>query len=378
MKVAMQESALGVHPPLSTTTVSPVTVEVLDIKNVCQSQVEQLAAQLPVLAIWIAYYEPDRGKRQTVANYCHEHYFPLSALSYLHSEAWWVNSLPVLKLSEVPIEGSHYAYVCPIRHSGLTPEYLLLYTQNPLSDFDRERVEQRTQLVSNYMTVYKECCRQRAEVQLLEQVMHKAEHQLRNPLALIALYAENLCLSLPAGSLQDQASIIRETVNELSANLTQYVNCGLASKLRFVPYDLRAIVMETIKGLQPWIEKKQLHISYPSQAAIAAVDPWQMKQVFDNLLSNAIHFSPDSGLINCHWQVFQDELIVEVSDRGPGLSEEDLTQAFTPYYSRRPGGTGLGLAIAKKIVLDHQGSLWVQNLSSGGAQFSFTLPRHQI
>ena len=73
--------------------------------------------------------------------------------------------------------------------------------------------------------------------------------------------------------------------------------------------------------------------------------------------------------------VFRDEVLVKVSDQGPGLSEEDLKQAFTPFYTRRPGGTGLGLAIAKKIILDHKGSLWVQNLSSGGAQFSFSLPR---
>jgi signal transduction histidine kinase len=116
-------------------------------------------------------------------------------------------------------------------------------------------------------------------------------------------------------------------------------------------------------------------MSYPDTAFTVAVDRSQIKQVFDNLLSNAVHFSPFGGTVTCQWQIFRHEVLFEISDQGPGLSEEDLKQAFTAFYSRRPGGTGLGLAIAKKIILDHHGNLWVQNLPGGGAQFSFTLPR---
>jgi signal transduction histidine kinase len=101
-----------------------------------------------------------------------------------------------------------------------------------------------------------------------------------------------------------------------------------------------------------------------------------MKQVFENLLSNAIDFSPVGGIVTCDWRGFRNEVLVEIGDQGAGLSQEDLKEAFTPFYSRRPGGTGIGLTIAKKIILDHQGSIWVQNLTRGGAQFSFTLPRY--
>jgi signal transduction histidine kinase len=119
-----------------------------------------------------------------------------------------------------------------------------------------------------------------------------------------------------------------------------------------------------------------LQVRYPDTPVPLMMDGWQMKQVLSNLLSNAVQFSPEGSTVTCHWRIFQQEVMVEVRDQGPGLSEEDIQQAFTPFYSRRPGGTGLGLAIAKKIILDHNGSLWVQNLPSGGAQFSFTLPRN--
>ena len=112
-----------------------------------------------------------------------------------------------------------------------------------------------------------------------------------------------------------------------------------------------------------------------SRTVTLAVDRWQMKQALSNLLSNAIHFSPVGATIECSWQIFRREVLIEVRDRGSGLSAEDLQQLFVPFYSRRPGGSGLGLAIAKKIILDHRGRLWAQNLSSGGTQFSITLPR---
>ncbi|WP_292864677.1 ATP-binding protein [Nostoc sp. LPT] len=89
------------------------------------------------------------------------------------------------------------------------------------------------------------------------------------------------------------------------------------------------------------------------------MDRWQLKQVFDNLLSNAVSFSPEGGTISWHWQIFRNEAIFQVRDRVPGVDPEALEQAFAPFYTQRPGGTGLGLAIAKKIILDHRGSLWV-------------------
>lgn len=182
-------------------------------------------------------------------------------------------------------------------------------------------------------------------------------------------------MGLPQGSCQEQAIIIRETVQHLDDNLNQFIYCGQSPKLKAAPQDLRSLVAESIQGLQPWIEQKQLQINYPNTSTRLTIDRLQMKQVFDNLLSNAIHFSPHSETITWSWQIFQSEVLIRISDRGPGLSLEDIQRIFTPFYSRRSGGTGLGLTIAKKIVLDHQGSLWAQTLLDGGAQFSLSLPR---
>jgi len=340
-----------------------------------QRQLEQLAAQLPVVAVWLVYQDPTVGKRQSVTYYKSQLENFSSEFSYWESEQWWVDSLPAMQVCQLPTVEKYKAFVCLFGQYDSEPEYLLLCTEVLISPAQEQWIEQQAQLLTSYLDIWRQCYRQQMEIQLLEQALRRTEHQLRNPLALIGLYAANLCHSLPTGALQEQATVIQETVHELSSSLADLISCGQQAKLRLSPHDLREICLESIKGLQPWIEDKKLQINLPEKPLNLLVDRCQIKQVFDNLLSNAVHFSPQYGIINCHWEAFYQEVLVEISDQGPGLSEEDILQAFTPFYSKRPGGTGLGLAIAKKVILDHQGSLWVQNLSAGGAQFSFTLPR---
>lgn len=352
------------------------TLRPFDFRHTCQQQVEQFALPLPIAAAWIVYKEANPGNRQSVVYYKPNPGFSYPNLSDLSLEAWHLESLPPLSLTELTTVESFKAFVCLLDLYCSEPEYLLFWADRSFSHQEKQWAERQAGFLLDYLVMYRESSRQRAAIQLLEQVVRRTEHQLRNPLAVISLYAENLCLSSPAGTMKEQASLIRETANELSANLTDLLSCGQHARLHIASHDLRTILAESIQGLQPWLEPKQIQILHSETPITLAVDRWQMKQVFDNLLSNAVYFSPLRETVTCNWSVFRDEVLFQVSDRGPGLSQDDLKQAFTPFYSRRPGGTGLGLAIAKKIILDHKGSLWVQNLPSGGAQFSFTLPRN--
>lgn len=364
------------HAPLPSSPTAARLSGGIKVRRACELHLEQLMLQLPIRAAWMVYQTPDRGQCKVRVTSAHvQAMLDPQILSYLESEAWLVNSLPMLKLSELVLEQQH-CYVCLLGRLSSHCDYLLLWTQEPLVAGQQHLIEQQAQLLNYWLIADREISRQQGEIQLLEQIVQKAEHQLRNPLAVISLYAENLRLGLPEGALQEQATLIRDTVSELSTNLTDLIHCGQRSKLRVSTYDLRHLLIESLRGVQPWLQQKHLQVHYPDTPLAIGVDGWQMKQVLSNLLNNAIHFSPPESTVTWNWCGFQHEVLIEVRDQGPGLSEEDLQNAFTPFYSRRPGGTGLGLAIAKKIILDHQGSLWVQNLASGGAQFSFTLPRN--
>jgi signal transduction histidine kinase len=248
---------------------------------------------------------------------------------------------------------------------------LILWTKERLSFSQQMLVEGQMLLLEHFFAMHQAHLRQQTEIRLLEQILQRAEHQLRNPLALISLYAENLYLGLSATEQKQQVALIRETTAQLTESVSNLLACG--QPLRLTPCDLQEVLQEAVASLQPWIREKQIKVCLPQSSLNLLVDRWQIQQVFHNLLHNAIQFSPPNGVITCEWEVTPTEVVMTIADQGCGIPEADLTQIFTPFYSRRPGGTGLGLAIAQKIILDHQGSLWAKNIPQSGAQFSIRL-----
>ncbi|MBU7587416.1 MAG: sensor histidine kinase [Nostoc sp. TH1S01] len=364
----------------------------LNFNQICQLIIQQLTALLPTLAIWIVYHDLETAKRHVVAEYLSPHlcsvqstpalqtsYFASGQFhpdfAYLQAETWWRDDLQVLKITKLTASDFYHSYVCRISTQSLTTgEYILICTNKLLSGEQQQLLLGNAQILSNYLAMCRERSRQQQEIAALSQTLGQAEHQLRNPLALINLYAENLRLALPEGELQEQTILIRQTVDKLSAKLTDLLYRGQRANLNLKKYNLQTLIQECIQTLQHLLKEKELTINYPEQPVFVTVDSWQMKQVFDNLLANAIHFSPRGGKITCNWYAYSNEVLIEICDRGSGIAPEELKQIFKPYYSRRLGGTGLGLAIAQKIILAHQGNLWAENLPEGGAQFSFTLP----
>lgn len=350
----------------------------LDLTDVYRLLLLQLAAQLPIATSVIVYRDPATGDRQSLRQSLHgdRSSFSQATLTALEAEAWWPQHLKAGQLLQLPITGRLYAYLYALSSPPPALDYLLAISRDAFSASQRDYLQQQGQLCRHYLLLAQIESRQLAKIRLLEQVIQRSEHQLRNPLALIGLSAENLCLGLADSPLQQQAAIIRDTVSDLTEHLTDLLCCGQQAKLQIAPYDLRAILQDSERGLQPLLAARQLRLVAAEQPALVPVDRWQLKQVFDNLLSNAIHFSPLGAAIDCTWQVHDQAVFVQVRDRGPGLGPEELPRIFTPFYSRRPGGQGLGLAIAQKIILDHQGRLWADNHPEGGAQFSFILPRY--
>jgi signal transduction histidine kinase len=208
----------------------------------------------------------------------------------------------------------------------------------------------------------------------LHKVLQRNRHQLRTPLALISLYVDLLQSVVLDARSQEWMQNLRSAIEDMHVSLNHLTE--LTSSTEQLDYiDLRQSITHCIQGMQPWIDQKQLTVVYGIHPLWVHVNAWKIRQVLQNLLSNAIAFAPIGGHIAWEWQNFQAEIVIKISDNGPGLSIEDLRSMGTPFYSRRPGGTGLGLSIARQFILDHHGSLWGDNLPDGGAQFCITLPK---
>jgi signal transduction histidine kinase len=124
----------------------------------------------------------------------------------------------------------------------------------------------------------------------------------------------------------------------------------------------------------------EFEIDFPDNFPIILGDIDRLTQVFSNLFSNAIKYSPNGGEIRIAGQVLGNQVVVCVSDQGSGIAPEDIPHVFDRFYrakeaSRTTKGTGLGLYLAKAVIEAHHGRIWVDPRPGDGARICFSLPR---
>jgi len=135
--------------------------------------------------------------------------------------------------------------------------------------------------------------------------------------------------------------------------------------------DVRALAEE--KEMELWVEM-------PEQLPIIYAAPNRLQQALNNLLGNAVKFTPEKGLVTLRLESMGEHCQVEVIDTGPGIHADDLPHIFEDFFrgrdARTTKGTGLGLSIAKRIVEAHQGKIWAESpcADGKGSRFVFTLP----
>lgn len=347
------------------------------LQHLLQLQIDLLAAQSQIKWVEIVYCDPQISNQRQVLE-ASQTSFPGSekTQTYLQTEQWLGNFTYALTLKPIVADSIEPGfYCCQFGEQNQPNQYLLIFVEGSLPYTCRQLIKRIAAGVSEYLDNHRQNEQQQQQIEILEDIVQRVGHQLRHPLSLINLYAHNLNRLLPKGKEQEQASVICKTANSLSQSLTEIMQCASSEKLQIAPQELRSLVLKSLEDFHGWVAEKQLQIHCSNDTLFLKFDSLQIKQAFSNLLSNAIHFSPQGAKIFIDWQEQQGNVVLTLTDEGPGLSSEDLQKLFKPFYTRRTGGTGLGLAIAKKIVLDHGGKLCAKNAPHKGAEFSISLPR---
>ncbi|MCG3205139.1 MAG: Adaptive-response sensory-kinase SasA [Elusimicrobia bacterium] len=246
------------------------------------------------------------------------------------------------------------------------------------------------------VSVLSDVTKQKELTRLQNEFMANVTHDLRAPVHALKL-SVNAILEESAGPVtQDQKKMLSMAVRNVD-RLSRLIDDLLDfSKMESGKMDIRPQVVElepllkeATVSMETWSKGRGIHVEYQQIEEIppAFVDSDRILQVVNNLISNAIKFTPSGGKVMVRAKRYEESgknmIVVEVEDTGPGISKEDQKRIFDRFVQLKPNekldirGTGLGLSICQALVDLHKGKLWVHSpppTSGTGSLFSFTVP----
>ena len=215
-------------------------------------------------------------------------------------------------------------------------------------------------------------------------------HELQTPIAIIKGYASTLARTdamLDKDMMRSRLLAVEEEadqLNKLVSNLlyASRIQAG-GLQMDIAPLDLPRLIERMARRLQVSNPGVDIQLNLPPNLPTVMADRDRIEEVLQNLLDNAVKYSPDSPAIIVACRVTGDEVIVSVSDAGMGISLREQEQIFERFHragtdvARSTQGAGLGLYISRAIVEAHGGHIWVESTLHQGSTFSFSLPREE-
>jgi two-component system, NtrC family, sensor histidine kinase HydH len=200
-------------------------------------------------------------------------------------------------------------------------------------------------------------------------------HEVKNPLAAIRSSAQILTERV-SGKEAQFAQIIVSEVDRLNRVVNEFLEYARPAPLKREPVVLSGLLDSCLELLAPVIQQAWVTVkrAYPQGEHKVDVDPNQLRQVFLNLILNAVQAMHSGGEVTLELKQEGAHTHVSVRDTGPGIPTDKLRQVFEPFYSTKPGGTGLGLPIAQRIVSEHGGRLVIECKPGEGTAATVILP----
>jgi len=272
-----------------------------------------------------------------------------------------------------------------VRHTGGNLPVTVTYT--PLFD-PQGRL---TDIIVNVIDI----TRFREEEEMKSTFVSIISHELKTPVALIKGYAQTLARPDAAWdpeTARQSLQIIEEEADRLEALINNLLDVSRiqAGDLRLDMSDvnMRLLLERVAQDYRTQTNRHQIALDLPDDLPIISGDEERLRQVFTNLVGNAIKYSPEGGLIRIGGWVDHEKvegltpsrLVIYVADEGIGIPEEELPRIFDRFYRvdsglrRRTAGVGLGLFLVNAIVEAHRGEMWVRSEMNKGTTFSVALP----
>lgn len=220
-------------------------------------------------------------------------------------------------------------------------------------------------------------------------LLSSVSHDLKTPLSTIVAAGTTLLDSGGSLSTEDARELVSAMVAE-SERLSRLIQNLLAAtrlesstiELHRTPEAIEELVSAAVQRMHSSFASRSIEVKMPPDLPWVLVDAALVEQVVINLLENALRYSDVTSPVLVNAQFTNQELVVQVADRGPGIPEEDIHKVFEKFYrgktaQKRDGGAGLGLTICRAVVRLHGGRITIVNRNDGGALAEFTLPLAQ-
>ena len=201
-------------------------------------------------------------------------------------------------------------------------------------------------------------------------------HEIKNPLTSIKTFTEYIPKKKNDPEFMDKFhNIVSTEVDRINYTVKQLLEFSKPSELKLQDSNVNGLLDETLSLLNNDFVRKNIKIerSY-STFPLIKIDPSQMKQVFLNLLLNAIESMENGGTITVSTGSSGSVVLITVEDTGKGIEKEDLKHIFDPFFSRKEGGTGLGLSVVHGIIEKHSGKINVKSFIGSRTSFEIILP----
>lgn len=278
-----------------------------------------------------------------------------------------------------------------------TPEEILINRSKSDSEEDRmtlrsdfAMIRRESGFISGLVVVIHDVTEQEKTAEERRQFVSNVSHELRTPLTSVRSYLE----ALEEGAWEDKAvapDFIHVTLGETDRmirmindllNLSRMDSGAQQMDLELVNFnELVDYILDRFDMMVNSQEKTYRIIrEFTERDLWVEIDTDKIMQVIDNIMNNAIKYSPDGGKIEVHLMETHNNVVLSISDEGLGIPKKDLEKVFERFYrvdkarARQQGGTGLGLAISKEVMKAHQGQIWVESVEGKGSTFYISLP----
>ncbi|EZP78896.1 signal transduction histidine kinase, nitrogen specific, NtrB [Parageobacillus genomosp. 1] len=205
-------------------------------------------------------------------------------------------------------------------------------------------------------------------------------HEIRNPMTALKGF-----IQLLQGSIKEDYSmyfnVIMSELKRIESIITEFLVLAKPQAIQYQQNDVCKIMQDTIDliNVQAMMHNVQIVADFAPQLPLIYCEPNQLKQVFINILKNAIEVMPKGGDITVRiWQIDRNHIRISITDQGCGIPQDKIKKLGEPFYTTKERGTGLGLMVSYKIIEEHQGKIDVESEVGVGTTFYITLPIKRV